>query len=1340
MDLRKSLKRGFSLFLTVALAVGLMPVTGITAGADTMKSAGGGFIRIATATASEAEKAGTAGEIGTVGAAETVEEEPLDEDKLLLDGDIWDDTPSDATPSDVKREKYPIVYAYYEKTSQERRQFRAYVKHLQQGDRLLYSFVTFEEWADAYKNGKSESVVRDIIVENKSRTREYDTKERPAVFVPDYLKEAGLENVPVLIYFWVENEDDDKLKDIYAEENERLASLTYSFIMPRVIASFEDGSEAWSGSVDKGTKIYLKVGETPYDQFDYEIQYTLNGAYPGERKDSGVFPMDLFGKDEDVRDYKPGEPIVINEDTIIRAAVYPVQNGDALKLPDGYSSWIVGTWSFRVFTGKEDLYEPDNTLAEAFPVEFPTQITATVHDAKDEDFYSFTNGNYASVRLTLTPAPYCAYGLRLMNEQGDILKECALKPAQAGQMGYSQTIVYSGAAGKGLTKDQKFIVQVYPLNGTFDETLSYTLRIVPTTLSSSEDLPDDPDFSELDMVLSYYGLEKGDQTDYTGRDGREIGSGTGLEALNYLSQWYGPVDEKLEPYPKEAISGKSVPASYAYRDHSSSVKYHLQNMILGVSPEEGREAYLNSIKNMVYTYGGCAVTYEASDEAESIPFIDENSGAMYSRGAFVFDPRDADRMGTGSGHAVEVIGWYDELPKELFGHSIGVPDEEPFGIPEHDGGLLIKNSWGTDDYGMDGFFWLSYDSIGLLQSVTALKQGACAYLMEKAGQYDRQYLNDATGAEELIFGEAAGRHLIYGIGSVEAGNVFTADDNDQLLTAVSLVAADPGVNYDIWLTYNGETTKILSGCEQNAGYYTKQLSDPVLLKAGSTFTLTEVLYADGGKEVAFPYGYGSKAQGLAFRVDRENAALEDMSKKGEYPCLRAFTVIPDYDGAPKRICQTSENLIYGQTAARDKGFAISEYAAEAIKENSLENTLTSSAVDETAMVSDLPYYYDARREGLVTTVKNQGKYGSCWAFGAIAAVESNVLLNGGTRMEYPRTITVSSPDETVTLTKDAPEYVVTGKAELDAKNAYDGTIFWTYSGDTDSIEILTTSSCAGQEVELFRFKKPGKVTARAASGADISLYSDLHFTAVAHGIESITLDSSEYEMKVGEELQLEPKITPEDVWDDTILYTSSNPAVAYVDKNGKITALKAGTVTITLRGGDQILEITVTVTGSRKRHSSGSSGSGSSGSYTGSRTAKNQWVLTGGKWYHYDALGSRQTGWLLDQGKWYYLAPGTGEMRTGWLLDQGKWYYLAPGNGDMQTGLITESGYQYYLSPADGHMLTGTVQIPGAAAGSVEIMRFNETPPPAPTYTLDPLSGIWKRNEVDALPYGARVE
>ena len=1341
---KRTMKKALSILLSAAMTAGFLSATGFIAAAETIPAESGKETEFNaesnSATASDAEL--------------------LDEEGFLLDGDISDDLFTDpelagdaetATRSNVlrapaKREKKPQLVPYFDTSSRERLYIRLYGRNFEWGsDEVYYSFITREEWNQIYLGLNTTTDLWDILFKEERRTR-YDMENKPPISIPEYLSSIGLEKTPGTFYFWVENKKYPEPRNVQC-----YCSLEYEGNLPRIIAKFEDGNEAWSGSVEKGTKIRLETDETYYGDTDYEIRYTINGTYPNSSIDAGVFPSELFAEKDNIYTYDPESPLVIEEDTILRAVAVPVKDGEPVELPEGFNAWIVGTWHFQVFTGKADMYEPNDSRTDAFRVDFPTQIMASVHSDSDHDFYSFTNGSFGALYLTLTPVPYCAYGLRLLDEKGEILKECVLKPEKAGQMGFSQTILYSGPDGAGLPKDQWFTAEVWSLNETYNEELSYTLRMVPTVYASAGKLAVFPDFSELDMALAVHGLYEGEQTDYTGLDTRNVSRGGNLwKQLSYLSQWYGPVDEDLQPYPKEAYSPNPAdrPVSYKYKDHSSSAKYHLQNAVIGLAPEDGDEAYRNSIKNMVYTYGACVITYDASSEAANDEF-QASDGTIYRPYSFYYDNRPRDDKEAASPHKVTVVGWDDDLPKELFSHSRGTQWQQ-FGEPQNNGGFLVKNSWGTD-FGIDGFLWISYEATSLMQDARGQGTGAAAFLMEKAGQYDRQYLNDTTSISEIRYAETVQRYMTYGSGSVEAGNVFTADDNDQLLTAVSLVVLDPAVNYDIWLTANGETKKILSGCEQNAGYYTKRLSEPVLIKAGTTFTLTEVLYADGGQELAFPYGKGRIDEGLSFCVDRKTGKLVDMSEEGFYPCLRAFTVIPGYTGKPKRICRTTLNENYGQTASRDTDYVFSEYAAEAIEKNSLENTLVSSAAESAATVSDLPAAYDARDYGLVTTVKRQGQFGTCWAFSAMAALESNVLLNGGTRMEYARTIDASSPDSEVHLTKDMQTYTVRGTAKLNAENAYSGDIFWSYSGDTDSIEILCTCSYSGSEAELFRFIKPGKVTARAVSGADIGLSAELEFTADVQEIESISLEKKSYEMKAGEELQLEPKIAPEDIWDSTILYSSSDPTVAYVDGNGKITALKAGTATITLKGGSKVLEVIITVVGNPKpderssddssEDSSGGSSGGSSRSSAGARgkagaaETPGSWKLTEAGWTFLLADGTAAKDlWILKGGKWYYTG-ADGIMRTGWLLDKGKWYYLAPGNGDMQTGLITESGYQYYLSPEDGHMLTGTVQVPGFA----EPLHFNEAFPPAPTYVQDPLSGIWKRNDVDALPYGAHT-
>ncbi len=54
------------------------------------------------------------------------------------------------------------------------------------------------------------------------------------------------------------------------------------------------------------------------------------------------------------------------------------------------------------------------------------------------------------------------------------------------------------------------------------------------------------------------------------------------------------------------------------------------------------------------------------------------------------------------------------------------------------------------------------------------------------------------------------------------------------------------------------------------------------------------------------------------------------------------------------------------------------------------------STDEGTSTSDLPKAYDLRDQGIVTPVKNQNPWGSCWGFSIIAASEASILAKAGT--------------------------------------------------------------------------------------------------------------------------------------------------------------------------------------------------------------------------------------------------------------------------------------------------------------------------------------------------------
>ena len=159
---------------------------------------------------------------------------------------------------------------------------------------------------------------------------------------------------------------------------------------------------------------------------------------------------------------------------------------------------------------------------------------------------------------------------------------------------------------------------------------------------------------------------------------------------------------------------------------------------------------------------------------------------------------------------------------------------------------------------------------------------------------------------------------------------------------------------------------------------------------------------------------------------------------------------------------------------------------------------------------------------------------------------------------------------------------------------------------------------ASSDEEVATVDKDGKVKVLKAGECDITttLMQDgekvtektTHVKAF-YEVESITLDSNEGKLTVGNSHTIKATVAPEEVAaETTIEWSSSNEKVATVDENGKVTAIAAGEATITATAGEESANYEVTVeqpkkvTTSNKTYKSSSS-SNSSAAVTPSNPA-----------------------------------------------------------------------------------------------------------------------------------------
>ena len=98
-----------------------------------------------------------------------------------------------------------------------------------------------------------------------------------------------------------------------------------------------------------------------------------------------------------------------------------------------------------------------------------------------------------------------------------------------------------------------------------------------------------------------------------------------------------------------------------------------------------------------------------------------------------------------------------------------------------------------------------------------------------------------------------------------------------------------------------------------------------------------------------------------------------------------------------------------------------------------------------------------------------------------------------------------------------------------------------------------------------------------APGTGATYYDNFKLVKKPTAVTGITLDKTAVEVEVGKDVTLTASATPAGATLPAITWTSSDETVATVDATGKVTAVKAGTATITATAGELTATCTVTV-------------------------------------------------------------------------------------------------------------------------------------------------------------------
>ena len=282
-------------------------------------------------------------------------------------------------------------------------------------------------------------------------------------------------------------------------------------------------------------------------------------------------------------------------------------------------------------------------------------------------------------------------------------------------------------------------------------------------------------------------------------------------------------------------------------------------------------------------------------------------------------------------------------------------------------------------------------------------------------------------------------------------------------------------------------------------------------------------------------------------------------------------VVTNADGASLLVFDTTAGTTYTITKKASANVPVTGVTVTGANTATAGDTVTLTATVAPANATDKSVTWSTS-DAAVATVNANGVVTTKKA----GKVTITATSNGDKTKFGSIEITVSAatvPVTSVTVAGDAA-MTVDGEQTLTATvapaNATDKTVTWKSSDAT-----VATVDANGKVVA----KKAGEVTitvtAGGVSGTLKITVSDKAPTVIP--VQSVTVTGKQ-ELVEGASTTLTATVAPADATDKTVTWKSSDESVATVDKDGVVTAKKAGTVTITATAGGVSGTLHITVT------------------------------------------------------------------------------------------------------------------------------------------------------------------